>query len=517
VTAPVTGPTVDRTVTVTRRDVMIAGAALIVVVILGLTRLADPFHGDQSLFLQYGEALARGESLYVDRWDQKQPGVFIFYGLAATVFGASEIGVHLFELAYLLVFGVGLVLALRGWLRARWLAMLAPVVVIGTYYAVTGTWHLTQAEWLVTVPLFAGMWLAAAPWSTRSRRRIALAGAGAAAGILVTFKLVLAPVILVGWALSLWTADRPLTVRDVIADRVAPAAVGGAAVLGVVAAWLAATGSLPDAIWTAFVYPLVAAGELDGPPVTRLARSAAWFALVMAPWILLALAAGVRWRGRRIEWLTIQAIGWIVTGLIVIVIQRYSWWEYHFTLLFAPVALLALRGADGLIALTRGRRAVAASLGVALLVVPLAIGGIRVALAGFAPLTILAVAGDPSAVLTYQRAAREAYDEVWEDTRFLREPDARPGPVYVFGNALYVGLGERTQAIPIHGFSWELSVASQWATLADELAAAAPPYVFVDDDVAPLIAARSPATVRLLEDAYSVLRAGRDGDWYQRD
>lgn len=55
-TVSATGPVGDPTATMTRRDALIAGAALLVVAILGLTRLADPFHGDQSLFLQDGEA-----------------------------------------------------------------------------------------------------------------------------------------------------------------------------------------------------------------------------------------------------------------------------------------------------------------------------------------------------------------------------------------------------------------------------------------------------------------------------
>lgn len=43
--------------------------------------------------------LSEGGVLYQDYWDNKQPGLFWFYGLAGMLFGCIELGIHLLPLA----------------------------------------------------------------------------------------------------------------------------------------------------------------------------------------------------------------------------------------------------------------------------------------------------------------------------------------------------------------------------------------------------------------------------------
>lgn len=499
-------------------QVLVALVGLGVVAVLGALRLGDPFHGDQSLFLQYAEAMRHGAILYADIWDNKQPGIFAFYLAAGSTAGFSEVGIRLFELVYQLVFAVVMVITLRAWLRTWWLAALAPIACIGAYYATTGTWHLTQTEFLVAFPLYVTLWLAAAPWRTARSRRLALLVAGVCAGIVIAFKLVFAPIIAVGWLLSLWTSADPVHPRSVILDRILPAALGLAIVVGLVAAWFGANGASADVLWVTFTYPVLAAAEIDGASLARLARSVGWYAVAAAPWLLLAAAAGLRWRGRRAEWLTVQLAAWVVLGAAVILVQRFSWWEYHFTIFIVPVGLLAVRGADGLIAAVRpSRRPAVAVLAAGLLfVTPVAIAGVQTWRADLEPLRALGSLGDPPALLASHRARSITYEEIWQDTRFLVAPDAVAGPIYVFGDPLYLQLSGRTQAIPTHGWSWEMLLSSQWAALPDDLAAAAPAYVFVDDDYQALVEDRAPAVSSWLASRYESIGGVGDGTWYRR-
>lgn len=82
-------------------------ASLFAVAVLGMANLLQNFNGDQALFVVYAEQINHGALLYRDVWDLKQPGVFLFYLFAGKIFGFTEIGVHLFELLYWLVFSVG--------------------------------------------------------------------------------------------------------------------------------------------------------------------------------------------------------------------------------------------------------------------------------------------------------------------------------------------------------------------------------------------------------------------------
>lgn len=132
-------------------------------VVLGLIHLPYPFAGDQALFVLGAAALDRGQVLYVDFWDIKQPGIYFLFWLAGRLFSFSEVGVHLFELLWHALLAVALIAALRHYYEARWLSSLAPLSTIGAYYCCAQGHLLTQLEILVALPLFACLWLASYP------------------------------------------------------------------------------------------------------------------------------------------------------------------------------------------------------------------------------------------------------------------------------------------------------------------------------------------------------------------
>src|SRR4029453_3997297 len=87
--------------------------ALGLVVLAGGLCLAMPFWGDQALFTVYARQLTQGAVLYRDIFDVKQPGIFLFYIMGGSLFGFTEIGIHLFELIYWLGFSVFALITLR--------------------------------------------------------------------------------------------------------------------------------------------------------------------------------------------------------------------------------------------------------------------------------------------------------------------------------------------------------------------------------------------------------------------
>src|SRR5512143_2793923 len=94
--------------------------ALAACVALGLLNLWAPFTSDQALFTMGAEKLLHGGQLYRDYWDTKQPGIFWFYTLAVRMFGPSEEGVHVLELAWFTAFAAVLLVAPRRAFEHRW-------------------------------------------------------------------------------------------------------------------------------------------------------------------------------------------------------------------------------------------------------------------------------------------------------------------------------------------------------------------------------------------------------------
>src|SRR5467141_2357293 len=103
-------------------------AALAAVLLIGLIHIAYPFDGDQALFTEGALKISRGAVLYRDFWDIKQPGIFVFYLLGGLIFGFNELGIHVFELIYLLILGGVLLVTIRGRIENRSLSALIPVL-----------------------------------------------------------------------------------------------------------------------------------------------------------------------------------------------------------------------------------------------------------------------------------------------------------------------------------------------------------------------------------------------------
>ena len=173
----------------------IGGAGVIVVLacaaLLTLPRLApNPSTDDHGTFGSVAERLLAGDRLYVDVWDNKDPGFYYVLALGRLVSPLSDFVV---EILWVLIACVSAWLLSRasGSSRGRALLVggLTPVILTGTTYA-AGMTHLPGVA----------LSLAAIAAGARSRWLVA----GAIVGLVLLVKLTMAPVAVAGLAVLLW-------------------------------------------------------------------------------------------------------------------------------------------------------------------------------------------------------------------------------------------------------------------------------------------------------------------------
>ena len=300
------------------RGIRLSAVALSLVVVAGGLCLSMPFWGDQALFTVYARALLRGAVLYRDIFDVKQPGIFLFYAAGGSIFGFTEIGIHLFELIYWLVFSLFMLIALRPYFSHRWAASLLPLATVVVYYLHAGTLDLTQLEMLVAFPILVGWWLIdrAQPETHTGRRRYAAAGLAAAAVVLLKHLYILIVLALLGYVvLRSWRRD--VAVADIRRCLVA-FVIALAVPLAIVVAYFAFHGQLQRIWWIYFEFA-PATQVLAPRPFEHLVFGARRFLIGHAPILVLAVLGCVhvlRWRVQPQMDLALGMVLWGVSGAI---------------------------------------------------------------------------------------------------------------------------------------------------------------------------------------------------------
>lgn len=488
------------------------------VLLIGLIHLAFPFEGDHAYFAVVASAMKDGARLYIDAWDINQPGIFLFYLAAGSMFGFTEVGIHLFELLYWLVFSAVLLVTVGRRIASRAIAALLPIFTVGSYYLLADRGKLMKVESLSALPIFLALWFAYR-FTTQSNRWWLFAS-GVAGGIAVSFKLALAVVLIPLWLLTLFflIKDRDRAWWKVAGEAVSLAVLGATVPIGLLVALLNRWGVLDIALETAFVYPF---RYLDVPvaPVERLLIGFRWLALGYGP--MLVAAAWVVWQSWRVT--KDRLIGllatWSVFGLVLHLLQYTTWWGYHLHVATFPVGILAVVAIDQF----SERRVTQADTGR---------GSPRLLLAGIAVMLIPSVvflvsrsatlvadglALNPTQRLDFQTTfSNGSYGQIAADVEFLKSRGARPGPIFVIGDPLYYWLGERGQAIVQSGWTLEYYFPDQWRSMAEEVDSALPVYVFVSDDYEGVIDLHGSEFAAVLAERYQFLQQSETGTWFEQ-
>ena len=493
-------------------------AAFFVVIAMGALNLFFPFVADQTVALTGAKILSQGGTLYVDFWDNKMPGLFWFYGVAGALFGYTELGGHLLELLWMIVFSLVLMTTLRDYMKYPWMSAITPLAVVGVYYVAADPFHLTQLEILVGLPIFLSAWCASRSVCSGRALRSTFVASGLCAGVAVVFKLVFAPLFVVFWGIVSVHAlrRRRLEVGEIILSIWLPAIIGVSAVIGAVALKFWFDGSLGQLYWTAFVYPPQALAATPGAPYVRLGESLLFFLVYYLAWSLFIGVAVIEWWRSDRNLLTSLLIAWLLIGIVLILIQRFSWWPYHFLILFPPAGILGVRGADGFCQYILGpepKNTGRAMLASALLIFP-GVAALAVPAEQKLKFYINTFVERAGTVEEFQRAISRDYEQVYRSTRFLLDEDARPGKIYVFGTPLYYHLSGREPALPIIGWPWEYFLQEQWIKLPNQLKRTHPPYIYIDKHSKKIMKQRGGGVQEFIESHYINLFADYKGNWF---
>jgi hypothetical protein len=483
--------------------------ALVVIAAAGALKLAYPLAGDQSLFAVGGREILHGAVLYRDFWDVKQPAIYLFSALGGAIFGFSAVGIHLFELVYLLAFAAVLQRTLRPSFRTSWTAAAVSVLAIGTYYAGASLAALTQVEILVGFPLYLGVWLALSGAPGRSRGR--LFASGVLGGIVCWFKFVYLPIVAFAWLLVLIRRPegrgfRPA--REIATDAGAIAA-GLAVPVVAFLAYFGAVGQLSNIRWTYFTFTPKTTG-IAGRPLSRLIDGAKDFAQWTAPVVLLAVVgfvARVR-RGWSIWWTAFA--GWIVLSVPLFLIQH--WWMYQYVLALVPLAIFAGAGVEWIVESWSEQRTAAALVAVVVVLSALPLG-LR-----FGRSTVLVARNDVGLTAAGRRAIEDHVDPSYPSARALGAYLANHrirGDIYVLGVPTDMYVNGRDQAIATNGWSPEQYDPVVWKRVTTELRRTRPELVVVDDFTAGIMRQRAPETLAVVHRLYERVGGAGLDTWYR--
>lgn len=495
--------------------------AIAAVALIGAVNLCLPFGPDQALVFHGAQLMDQGADYYVDVWDNKQPGLYVFYMLAGSTFGFSELGIHLFELLWMLAFTLVLVVTLRGTFEIFWMSAFVPLATVGVYYAMSSEHELTQLEFLVSLPLF-GLTLCLL-WAHRHPKAMAplYFASGLLAGVVLVFKLMLAPLCAGLWLVALLyhVRSRDAGLLALAGRAVLPAGLGVALVLAAAILPFALKGHLDELLWTAFVYPPQA---LDYAPLaskSRLITAAGFFLSGFAPWALFAAAGVVLWVRYNRDLLGALMLVWIAIGIGLFVVQRVSWWPYHTLVILFPAGLLAIMGIDRLATWLCREAAGRAYLRpvIAGLLALTATAGLTGPLVTKAQPLLSTTVMAGKGIREYQSEVKvsEHYGRLRHGVRFLRAGKALPGPIYVFGNAMVYEFSGRASAHPAAGSSWEFYLPEQIDDILATLDRREIPYVLVDRMDLKLFRLR-PKIAAYLKDRYVQVRSDASGVWFRR-
>ncbi|MEH1999508.1 MAG: hypothetical protein V7L00_12300 [Nostoc sp.] len=486
---------------------------LIVIVIIGLIHLPFPFDGDQAFFRLGALEMQQGKVLYRDFWDVKQPGIFYFYFLAGTLFGFNEIGIHVFELIYMVFFSIILLLTLKSYFRHQIIASLVPLLTVGVYYTVSGAWHLTQVEALVGFPLFICLWLTYQSFKYEGKQRFFLILlSGFIGGIVIIFKLILLLILLSFW-LSLLIYSLVIKrqkIQKLFVEICLPIFIGIIFPILFVVSYFAWFNSLSILYQTFFLDPprILANSRFDP---NEFFFGIKWFLNSFYPLLLVAiLGVDVSLRKSK-NILTLLLVVWCIFGWGVIVLQRGAFWEYHYLLLFVPVGILATKGLD---VLWQPLKELSSPLTTILLIFlfmfPLSYTITKKSV--FLVNNNFALAENTR--LKYQTIFRPKYPSLRSEADFISQPGSLPGEIYVAGDPSIYYFSGRTQATSLRGWALEYFLPEQWTELLQQLDSSKPPYIFIDYIQQPTIKEKFPKMLEFIEQRYRILHQNNNGIWY---
>ncbi|MGL4419049.1 MAG: hypothetical protein ACRCZF_00155, partial [Gemmataceae bacterium] len=264
-----------------------------------------------------------------------------------------------------------------------------------------------------------------------------------------------------------------------------------------------------------FQLPPLCLQEGDVAALPRLAVALRWFVgNLTGVMVLVILMIAIRPTILRdpfgTAWLAVT-----LTTVPILLIQRASWWAYHWMLPSGCLAVaLARYGPMAVEGLARhiSRRAIGMVVLAAL--VPLFLAG------GYLGLVALprrfGISQDDRFAI--RSNVGRSYPIARREVDWLREPTRRPGPIVVCGEPLIYLLSGHSPGTRITTWSLEMWPAIMREQLVVDLQQSPPQYLFLSlegDDYEQLVDQRYPALRQFLNENYTRVRSSSSGNWYE--
>jgi len=473
--------------------------------------------------------------LYRDVWDIKQPAIFVFYLVAGKLFGFTEIGIHLLEIIYWLGFSLILILGLRDYFTNPLLAVLAPLFTIGIYYSVSGSLHLTQVESLVCFPLFVSLWFCQKFLESPDKKSL-LFLSGLFGGIVLTFKLMFIFILFAFWFCLFVFCYFLFFKRNAKQILVSTGLIflGLLIPVALVIFYFAKNDALGDLWYTTFVYPYNAVNTITKMENRNqfLKNGLEWFFKSYFPVIALTLTfllLNIKslfngWRHkekfalRRENFLFTGLFIWAFSGFTVILIQRLSWWEYHYSLLMVPLGILAIKCIEEFFKEiktgTKLRRKTPAYILLTLVIIFLFIPTARRLAHKIRQSNRIELIKIGNRQFEATGGAAPDYKSISADTAFLTKENPKAA-IFVVSNPLYYYLSDSSPVFSSNGAMSDMFTDFEWERLAREMSEKPPKYIFIDSRFIQPIGERDPSFINALNKNYSIYSISDRGSFYK--
>lgn len=497
-----------------RRNFLLRISLLIGIILLIFIHLPLPFSGDQAFFLVGAEELNAGKILYKDFWDIKQPGVFYFFLIAGKLFGFSDYGIHLGEAMYWLVFGAALLWFYRKYeffFSLNYVFLIIGIFILA-YYGGAGITRLTQVEALVNFPImlvviFNLLYL---KFSKHSITWLFLSGL--AGGCVLFFKLMFLFILLPLWFIT-FIRKRKTGAGFVFLFKqflIIP--------LGIFVFWL------PFLIYcynydcfqlvfqTYFIIPPEIIKEIPSQTLTELISSSFNFFSKIP--FLTGLAFWGIFSLRKHHLKTDMAI-WLLSGILVILMQRTSWYSYHFQLLLVPITMLAAFQLHNIIHTIKGKENIflnwKISTAALLILVNLPALGFFIIKGNTVVKNHFGLSEDDRIQIARNFDDNNQAIAASEIFPGKEEPDC---PIFVVNDPLIYYYTKRTQAITLSGWSLQLFLPHQWAILYQELDSKKPCYIYMENSFQIHFYKYGKKWTDWLSKNYFIVSENKQGKWY---
>lgn len=481
-------------------------SVLLIIMTVGLILSPTVLGGDQSLFTVIAQLLDSGKTLYKDMFDYKQPGIYLFYLLAGKTLGWSDVSIHLFELGYWILFSIILFYSIRNYslFRADYSNSLLPLFIVGSYYCNAGSFHLTQLEALINVPLFLVVWLLDKAYKTENDLFITYLTIGILIGVILLSKLVFSPIIFFFLLIHFIFTLRSKNLKYIFIKQIIPLFIGFVIPLSIFIAYIFTHQIENLVIDIYFRIPTSVITLTDQINPDRLLSSIIWFIKKMFVLLLLA-AIGVFLITKKESHFFSLIIAWGVIGFGVILLQKTSWWSYHFQLLYVPIGVFAVMGLD--FVLYHFLQKVKPS-------TPLIKGFLITTIISLIFLNQLHTLWKGAASQDYKKL--RVFDYAKNDALNIINVIKQEDTIFICGNPRMYLLTSHLPELSINGWVLEYYLDYQWQDFYYQFKNKLPTYLFVKKDYDKLIESKHFQLWELMMKEYAELESLENGKWYKR-